>query len=197
MANYGCYVVSIDVDETLINKYADILAQAVIADARDEDALKDAGVDQCDAIVIAVGDDLEANIVSVMNARVLGIENIWVKSNSKVQRRILRKLGVTRVINPEKAMGHRIAQLINNPFVTDYLQNGTGISVVSFKASEKVIGKTYADVQAALDDSLQLLGLLRDTQIHGPEYKIQIEASDILLLAGTPSNLQDFGERWC
>ena len=121
LASFGHHVVGIDVDEARVNEFADDLAQALIADARDERALRDAGVDQCDAVVVAMGEDLEANIVGAMNARVLGVRQVWVKSRSRTHRRILAKIGVDHVVNPERDMGHRVAQTIHNPFVADYM----------------------------------------------------------------------------
>ena len=197
LAAFGHHVVGIDIDERRVNAFADDLAQAVIADARDERALQDAGVDQCDAVVVAMGEDLEANIVGAMNARVLGVRRVWVKSRSRTHRRILSKIGVDHVVNPEQDMGHRIAQTIHNPFVADYMVAQGGATVVSLNAPEGMVGRTLGAIEFKRRYEIECLGLLREGKLHRLHDDPTIAAGDALLLLGRRQNLQRFGEAQC
>lgn len=197
LASFGHHVIGIDVDEARVNEFADDLAQALIADARDERALQDAGVDQCDAVVVAMGEDLEANIVGAMNARVLGVRQVWVKSRSRTHRRILTKIGVDHVVNPERDMGHRVAQTIHNPFVADYMVAAGNQTVVSLNAPSRLVGRTLGSIGFARDHAIECLGLLRQGTLHGMAADPPIEEGDVLLLLGRRQDLQRFGERQC
>ena len=197
LAAFGHHVVGIDVDERRVQAFADDLAQAVIADARDERALQDAGVDQCDAAVIAMGEDLEANIVGTMNARMLGVRHVWVKSRSRTHRRILSKIGVDRVINPEQDMGHRVAQTIHNPFVADYMVAAAGRSVVSLNVPTRLVGRGVDSLHGTDQHPLDCLGLLRGGKLIRPEANPRIEEGDTLLLLGRRQALQRFAEAEC
>ena len=197
LAAFGHHVIGIDLDEARVNAFADELSQAVIADARDERALRDAGVDQCDVVVIAMGEDLEANIVGAMNARVLSVKRIWGKSRSRTHRRILSKIGVDHVVNPEQDMGHRVAQTIHNPYVTDYMVAQGGITVVSLNASERLIGRSLSGIGFAERHAIECLGLLRAGRLHRLSDDPTIRADDALLLAGRRQDLQRFGEAQC
>ncbi len=195
LASLGHHVIGIDADEQRVNELADDLAQCVIADARDERALRDAGVDQCDAVLIAMGEDLEANIVGAMNARVLGVSQVWVKSRSRVHRRILMKIGVDHVVNPEQDMGHRIAQTMHNPFVTDYMTASGNLTVVSLNAPGGMVGLHLDKAMKSAD--LECLGIVRSGKLHRNGTNPVIETDDVLLLLGRRSELQKFGESHC
>ncbi|WP_308917638.1 TrkA family potassium uptake protein [Jannaschia sp. LMIT008] len=197
LAAFGHHVLGIDVEDAKVNALADTLAQAVIADARDEAALRDAGVDQCDAVVIAMGDDLEANIVGAMNARVLGVKRIWSKSRSRTHRRILSRIGVDHVVNPEQEMGRRVAQTIHNPFVTDYMVAAGNQTVVSLNAPGRLLGRTLGQIDFRERHDIECLGLLRHGQLHRLEADPTIAEGDTLLLLGRRSPLQRFGEAQC
>ena len=197
LAAFGHHVVGIDVHEGRVNDFADELAQAVIADARDERALQDAGVDQCDAVVIAMGENLEANIVGAMNARVLGVRHIWVKSRSRTHRRILTKIGVDHVVNPEQDMGHRVAQTIHNPFVADYMVAQGGATVVSLNAPTRLIGRRVRTIGFKERYEIECLGLLREGRLHRFHDDPAVEKGDALLLIGRRQGLQRFGEAQC
>ena len=194
---FGHHVIGIDLDEGRVNAFADDLSQAVIADARDERALRDAGVDQCDAVVIAMGEDLEANIVGAMNARGLSVRQVWVKSRSRTHRQILRKIGVDHVVNPEQDMGHRVAQTIHNPFVTDYMVAPGGITIVSLNAPARLVGRSLLAIEFAKRHGIECLGLLREGKLLRVSDDPIVAREDALLLAGHRRDLQRFGETQC
>ena len=94
LARAGEHVLGIDRHERHVARVAEDLAEAVIADARDEDALREAGVGSYGTVVIGIGEDLEASMVATMNCRLLGVKRIWVKAKTKTHHRILVKLGL-------------------------------------------------------------------------------------------------------
>ena len=191
------HVIGIDVDDDRVNALADELPNVVAADARDERALRDAGVDRCDVVVIAMGEDLEANIVGAMNARLLGVRSVWVKSRSRIHRRILQRIGVDHVVNPEQDMGHRVAQSIHNPHVTDYMAAGKSQTVVSLTVPKRLRGRRLAAVDFAQRFGIECLGLEREGKLLRVSQDPELREGDTLLLFGRRPALQAFGEREC
>ena len=101
LSNFGNHVLGIDCNEQNVARLADTLSEAIIADGKDEAALKEAGLADYDVAIIAIGEDLEANILCTMNIKLIGVETIWVKALNKTHHRILSRLGADRVILPE------------------------------------------------------------------------------------------------
>ena len=197
LASFGHHVIGIDLLERRVSDLAEELSQAVIADARDERALRDAGVDQCDAAVIAMGSDLEASLLAAVNARAVGVKQIWAKSRARTQRQILNAIGVDHVVNPERDMAHRVAQTIHNPFVADYMIAADGLSVVSLDTPESLVGRELKSVRFEEKYSISCLGLLRDGDLFRFHADPVIETGDVLLLLGRRPDLQRFGEAQC
>ncbi|WMS44242.1 TrkA family potassium uptake protein [Acuticoccus sp. MNP-M23] len=194
---FGHHVIGIDTDERRVNELADTLTQAMIADARDEKALRDAGVDKCDVVIIAMGENLEANIVGAMNVRLLGVRDVWVKSRSRTHRRILREIGFDKMVNPERDMGHRVAQRIHNPFVTDYMVAAENVTVVSLNAPRRLVGKRLQSIGFAKRFGVECLGILRAGKLQRFNEDPEIIKDDALLLLGPRAQLQHFGETQC
>ena len=197
LSGYGHHVIGVDLDAGRVNALADAVAQAVIADARDEGALRDAGADQCAVAVVAIGENLEANLLCTMNLRLLEVPVIWVKSRSRTHRRILRKIGAQRIVNPEMEMGRQVAQRIHNPYVADYMTAGHGKAVVSFGVPERAVGRRLADLRLADRHAIECLGVLRDPGLVRVSEDPTLEAEDTLLLLGRRQDLQRFGEAHC
>ena len=83
LARFGNHVLGIDLDERRVSQMASALTGAIILDTTDELALREAGLENYDVALVAIGDDIEASILTTMNLRVLGVETIWAKAASK------------------------------------------------------------------------------------------------------------------
>lgn len=195
LARFGNHVLGIDTSEKCVARIADVIAEAVIADARDETALREAGVEECDVAVIAMGGDLEANVLATMNAKLIGVKTIWAKAANKTQHRILLKLGAERVVLPEMEMGQHIAQMLNNPAVRDYVSLGNGFHVVNMAAPSWMDGKAIGSLKLAEKYELRCLGIMR-----GPDYvdvtdpATPLRTEDRMLMLGRRPALRAFGD---
>lgn len=195
LVRFGNKVMGIDIDERRVASVADTLSSTVILDTTDDIALREAGVDHYDVAIVAIGDDIQASILTTMNLRLLGIETIWVKAANRTHHRILSKLGADRVLLPEQEMGRHIAQMLHNPAVQDYVSLGNGFSVVNVVLSEKHAGKTLGDLGIGTTFDVRLLGLMRGTVFHAcDEADMPLEADDKLIVLGKRPELTRFGD---
>lgn len=195
LARFGNHVLGIDTKEHHVAQVVDLLNDAVIADGRDEHALRELGVGNYDVALIAIGEDLEANILCTMNVKMLGVPTIWVKALSRTHHRILSKLGADRIILPEQEMGRHIAQKLHNPLVRDYVSLGNGYHVVDFLVPEALDGKPIDEVKLMEAFDLRPLGLMRGGEFISCETGVaQLKSDDKLLLLGRRENLRQFGD---
>lgn len=193
LQRFGNEVIGIDIDERLVNAYAEDLSQALVLDARDDGALKEAGVDTADVGVVAMGTNIEASVLATINLKTLGVDTIWAKATSKNHHRILSKLGVDRVIHPEREVGHHIAQVLNNPLVRDYVSLGNGQHVVNFRVPESLKGRSLSELSYRQDHNLRCIGVLRGTDFIGhDDASCSLEKDDLLLLLGGRQELREF-----
>lgn len=194
LARFGNPVLGIDIDERRVAAIADTVTEAIIADGRDEDALREAGVGVHDVAVVAIGEDLEANILCTMNVRMLGVKEVWVKAISRTHHRILAKLQVDRVILAEQEMGQHVAQMLHNPLVRDYVSLGNGYHVVDLRVPEELQGVAINDHDLLSPYELISLGAMRGGEFIPCGDGRALEADDKLLLLGKRQNLRDFGD---
>ncbi len=195
LAKYGNPVLGFDIDETAVSDIADTLDEAVIADARNERALRDAGVGHCDTAVVAIGEDLEANIVCTMNLKQIGVGVIWVKAMSRIHHRILSRLGVDRIIHAEREMGQRVAEMLHNPMVRDYLNIDNGSYIVNILVSDTIASQPLDSLKLKEKFNLRCLELVRDSQpILIDDHNPLLMKNDRLLVLGKRSDLRAFSD---
>ncbi|MBL4916941.1 potassium channel family protein [Szabonella alba] len=195
LARFGNQVIGVDLDERRVAQMASVLSSAMILDTTDDMALKEAGIDQYDVALIAIGRDIQASILTTMNLRMLGIGTIWVKASNRTHHRILSKLGADRVILPEQEMGRHIAQMLNNPVVQDYVSLGNGFSVVNIVIPGRLTGRDMASLGIGKTYDLRLLGLMRGTEFRACDAPdLVLQAEDKLILLGKRPELRRFGD---
>lgn len=195
LARLGNYVLGIDRAEAPVARLADQVAHAVIADGRDEQALREAGAGKVDLGLVAIGEDLESNIVCTMNLRLVGVKAVWSKAKSHTHYRILTKVGANRVVQAEQQMGQHIAQVLHNPAMLDYVSLGNGHHVVNIAVPEKLADKTLGSLRLGDWYDLRCLGLMRGPEFIAPDDpETRLAAGDLLLLLGRRANLRSFGD---
>lgn len=181
----GHSVLGVDTNPKLVDKYADQLSRAVIADVTDRQALEELGLDNYDVVLVAIGADIEACLVCVVHLKSLGAPTIWAKAISHAQHLILAKIGVNRIVHPEEEMGMRVAQMLSYPMVNDYITLGNGDYLVEVTASDSLNGQTIREVlREQLDDVQVLLVKRRGETIIQPEPDYALHAKDLLILFG-------------
>jgi len=125
----GCEVLAIDTDPDKVQSISDLATFAVQCDATDEKALRAISIQNVDVAVVSIGENLEASILIVQTLKELGVKEIIAKGVTPLHGQILKNLGVTEVIFPERDAASRLAQRIISPNVFEYLELVPGYSV--------------------------------------------------------------------
>jgi trk system potassium uptake protein TrkA len=192
----GHSVLGVDSDSKVVDKYADQLTHAVIADVTDKASLEELGLDNYDVVLVGIGDEQQACLLCVVHLKSLGVKTIWVKATSHAQHLILTKLGVTRIIHPEEEMGLRVAQALSYPMVNDYISLGNSEFVVEIEAGERLQGKSIAEFAKEVSESIHVLLIKRKSEITPrPTGDFVLEEKDIMILTGQLNALKSIAPK--
>lgn len=193
LSREGKQVLAIDIDEAKVNEFKNIASHAVILDSTDEESLKEIGIHNFEHVIVAIGESLQASILTTVILTDLHVERITVKAQNDYHEKILRKLGVDRVIHPERDMGRRIAQNIISNNILDFLDLSDDYSIVEVKAGKKMIGKTLIDLDIRAKFGCNIVAIKSGETIDvspSPEYVFKLD--DILLVIGRDDEIHRF-----
>jgi trk system potassium uptake protein len=195
LAELGHEVIGIDGDEEKVRHLADSISVALQLDATDEKALRAAGIQDVGCAVVSIGENIESSLLVVMLVREMGIERIVAKAVTPLHGRILEKLGVSRVIFPEREMAIRIAHSLVTPNVLDYIELSRDFSIVELPAPEEFVGRTLKQLELRPRYGLTLIAVKRkaadgkETTNISPSADEMIRNGDILALLGSNERL--------
>lgn len=183
-------VIGIDTIKRNVENLADRITHAVIADATDEHVLEELNIQNCDAVVVAIGEDIEASILCVLNLKNLGVEKILVKAKTKAHHTILSHLNISKIIHPEEDMGVRVAQALNYPMVSRYMSLDDDHYIVKVPVNEKLNNVNLSGILKQ-EPNIKLLLLKRQQQIfYETDSHFTLQTDDVLILEGSLGHLR-------
>ena len=201
LTELGHDVIGVDGDESRVQHLADVITHALQIDATDEKALRAAGIQDVDVAVVSIGENIESSLLVVMQLRDLGIGTIVAKAVTPLHGRILEKLGVSRVIFPEREMAIRIAHSLVLPNVIDYIELSRDFSIVEVPAPAAFVGRTLKQLELRPRLGLTLIAIKRQSDDRSaivtniaPAADETIRPGDILALLGGNEQLNQLDQ---
>ena len=190
----GQDVVGVDSDEKLVQRHAPMLTEAVQVDATDIDAMRLIGAEEVQTAVVAIGNDIEASILAASVLLELGVPRVWAKAVSDRHGRILERLGVHRVVFPERDMGDRVAHGLVG-LTLDFVLIGADFAMAETTAPKEALGRSLAEVGLRSRYDVTVVCTKAPGgrfTLPGPDTVLQPD--DILLVIGEKENVERFSQ---
>lgn len=193
LVRLGANVMAIDSDPERVDDFSKVATEAVVADTTDEEVVKSLGIRNFEHVIVAIGEDIKASILTTLILKDLGVPQITVKATDDYHEKVLRKIGADHVVHPERDMGIRIANNILSNNVLDYLELSDEHSIMEIKANEKIANYSLVELDIRKKYGINIVGIKRNDQvIISPPANEKILIDDILLVIGADVDINRF-----
>ncbi|MGB2629795.1 MAG: TrkA family potassium uptake protein [Candidatus Omnitrophota bacterium] len=157
----GQQVIAIDKNEELVHDIMDNVTKAICLDATDEKAVKAAGLQDIEVAVCAIGTDVEASVLITLLLKDLGIPTVVCKAVNQAHKKVLEKIGATRVVLPEMEMGARIANTLisSSDKVMEHIDVSDISSIIEIKPPEEFIGKSLRELKVRAEYGVNVIAV--------------------------------------
>jgi trk system potassium uptake protein len=187
----GHDVLVIDSNEDAIDEIAESVTHAVQMDAIDEGALRSLGIKNFDVAVITIGTDIQSSIMVALLVKELGVKHIIAKAHNELHAKVLYKIGVDRVVLPERDMGVRIAHNLISSNILDFIDLSPDYSIVEIVSPEEWTGKTLRGLNARAKYGINVMAIKRENGINiSPGADDYIEPGDVIVAIGGSEELR-------
>lgn len=209
LSEKGHQVLGIDIDEDKVQDLSEIATQAICADATDEKALKAINIESVDVAIVGMGDNIEASILTTLILKELGIKEIVAKAVTEDHRKVLQRVGATKVVAPEKDMGIRVANGLISPTVIEHIELSDDSSIAELIPPSEYLNKSLRDIDIRKKYGLNIIALKKKMKIVTKEGEVKeeqkmnvapepgdtIREGDILIVVGTNEHIEEFKKR--
>jgi trk system potassium uptake protein TrkA len=191
MSEKGAEVLLIDEQREIVQELSDYVAKALQGDATNVRTLKEAGFQECDVVVVCIGDNMEGSIMATVNCKDLGVPTVVAKAVSDLHGKVLKRVGADIVVYPDRDRAQRLARSILSRSPIDLFEITDGVSVAEVIPPDDVVGKNLIEGDVRKKYGVTVLAIRRLGQDPRLPRKVMIvsgeeiiEKDDRLLIFG-------------
>jgi trk system potassium uptake protein len=198
-------VIAIDQNQSLVDEISGKVTQAVCMDSTDESELRNLFLNEVDAVIVAIGSNIQESILTSAILKKIGVGVIHAKVENHLHGRILELIGVTRIIFPEEIVGTQLAKTLVSRNILDYFNLSSGHSVIELIAPPVYIGKTLQELSLPTQKGVNIIAIkynyltVSDDGKNTIEQRLndmpgandKINEGDVLILLGQKKNIDD------
>jgi len=191
LCELGQEVLAVDADEDLVSAVAPHVTQAIQLDATDEEALASLDVKSFDVAIVSIGQNTRDSILISVILKELGVPYVVAKANDDLHAKVLRKIGVDRVVFPERDMGARLARNLLTPNVLELMELAGDHQIIEIRVPAKWIGHSMIDLNVRRKYGLNILAIHRGERfLVSPAPDMPFESGDTVLVMGRREDVE-------
>ena len=190
----GMDVIAIDSDEEAVKKVSALLPTVVVANGTDEESLKELGIKDVDAAIVAFGSHVEASILTTVILKELGVKSIIVRNDDPYYLPILKKIGASEVIMPQKAAGIALANRLGNEDFKDFYKLDDKYSVVSIIVNSAFVPVQLKDLSSQKQYGVSIVLIMRNGRSFVPGGADSLLPDDTIFVVGSTKEIRAFRE---
>jgi trk system potassium uptake protein TrkA len=189
----GHEVLGIDSDETRVNEINDELTYAVASDPTDEVVLKQLGLRNFDCAIVAIGTDIQLSILTAILLKDLGVKTVVVRALSDLHGKVLEKIGVDRIIYPERDMAVRMAHQLTAPNLLDFIELSKDYTIAELSVPKQLSGRTLKNLDTRNKYSCSIIAIHKQSElVIAPTADQVLEENDVIVLIGRIEQIEQF-----
>ncbi|MBM7664967.1 trk system potassium uptake protein TrkA [Solibacillus kalamii] len=189
----GQEVLGIDLVEENVEAAEGYVTDAVIADSTEEKALTSLGITDFDCVIVAIGNDIQSSILTVVLLKNLGIPKIIAKALGKRHGQVLEAIGADWVIYPERDMGERVANQLLSPKLLNYIELSKNYNIEEITIPLRMAGKNLKELDIRAKFNVSIIAIVRnDDIIVSPSPEELLQPEDLLVTIGSRKDLAKF-----
>ncbi|TBL71501.1 potassium channel family protein [Paenibacillus thalictri] len=193
LVKLGYEVLGVDINEEAVEEMSQTLTHVVVADSTDEEVLKSLGVRNFDCAVVAIGDDIQSSILTAILLKDLGVKSVVAKALSDLHGKVLEKIGVDRIIFPERDMGIRVAHQLVSPNLLDYIDLSEKYTIAELAVPKRLTGCSLKEIDPRAKYGCSVVAINKKKGvIIAPTAVDTVEERDVMVVIGTREQIDQF-----
>lgn len=204
VGNFGYYVArvlfenrhevtAIDANQEKVQRIKDHSSAAIQGDAASKDFLVSQGIQDMDAVIVATGQRSNISTLITLFLKELEVKRILVKSVDDDHSRILKKVGATDIIQPEKDMAQKTAHALSYPNILDFIPLAEEFSITEVAPPSHFIGKDLITLNLRQKYQVTVIAVkdvLDEKFLPAPPPDYVIKDSDLVILIGQTEDVE-------
>lgn len=189
----GNEVFAIDLNKVKIQAIDPYCTEAVILDATEKNSLKSLGLENMDGVIVSTGTKISTSILICLHLQEIGVKKILAKALDDDHGKILKLVGATEIIRPERDMALRISRGLSRPNMLDFIPLADEFDLIQIGPPREFIGKSLKELNLRAKYNVHIIAikeLVPENFLLVPPADFIIKDSDILIMLGKTKDIR-------
>jgi trk system potassium uptake protein TrkA len=189
----GNEVIAIDSDKDRVRAINPHCTEAIVLNAADKEALQSLGLENMDGVIVSTGTKISTSILICFHLQEIGAKKILAKALDEDHGKILRRVGATQIIHPERDMAMRISRGLSRPNVLDFIPLADEYDLIQVGPPKEFIGKSLRELNLRAKFNVHVIAikeLVPENFTLVPPADFVIKDSDILIILGKAKDIR-------
>jgi len=189
----GNEVVAIDTNKVRVQSIAPYSTEALVLDGTDKESLKSLGLEQMDAVIVSTGTKISTSILICLYLQETGVKKILVKALDEDHEKILKRVGATQIIHPERDMAVRVSKGLCRANMLDFIPLSEEFELVQVGPPREFIGKSLKELNLRARYNVHIIAIheiIPENFRLVPPPDFVIKDSDILIMLGRSEDIR-------
>lgn len=206
LTSQGHEVIGIDNNADKVDEMKDEISVVMEMDATNPHALKSLPLNDVDAVIVAIGEDIGSSILALAILKNLPIKRLIGRAITPVHRNILEQLGIQEIVQPEEDSALSVSSILQIKDAKRIMELSSDNAIAEIIIPKKYIGHSLLSVDPEKRFNLKMIALktghrekaniFTSKKEYLIEYKIDLNKplkdTDFLVLAGKIEDIKRF-----
>jgi trk system potassium uptake protein TrkA len=188
-------VIAVDNDECKVQEISEYIDNAFVIDSTNKHALEEVGIYNLDTIIVSIGENIEASILTVMALKDLNNKNVIAKAITTIHGEILSKIGAFKVIYPEKIAGRMLVKKLIDNITVEEIDVSNSIKMIKLVACSNLIHKKISDIENEVKNFKIVSYKTEGNWSLNIDSNNKIKKDDLLVFIGESKFIKEFYEQ--
>ena len=185
--------VAMDISKNRVQAISHYASEAIVMDATDKERLRALGLETADAVIVSTGTQISISILICLHLQDVGVKKILAKALDEDHARVLKKVGASEIIHPEKDMAVRIARSLTSPNILDFIPLAEDYNLIQVEPPREFIGRNLKELNLRALYNVHIIAikeLVPENFILVPPADFVVKDSDLLLVLGKTQDIK-------
>jgi len=197
LSEFGCEVILAERNAARVKELAEDGFHIFEMDVEDEDALKELGVTEANAVVVSIGENLQGSVLATLTLKQMQVKKIITRALDSKHAQVLQKVGADLVVLPSRDMAYRLAERLR-----DNARDERHPLVGGYQLAEVRLGPMLAEAtlrEAKLPQRFKITAVLvtrpngkPEPEVLEPSADLKLADGDTVLVVGKRENINRF-----
>jgi len=189
----GNEVIAIDTDRNKVQAIDPFATEAIILNAMDKESLRSLGLEEMDAVIVSTGTSSSISIMICLYLNELGVKRILAKALDPDHEKVLRRVGATEIIHPERDMALRISRSLSRPNMLDFIPLSAEFDLIQIEAPKEFVGLNLKHLNLRAKYEVHIIAIKKqhpEDFVLVPSADYIIQATDTLIILGKSQDIK-------